>query len=89
MSEGLRRMRYVLEAAAAWMVFGFFSLSSLDRASHMGGWLGRVIGPRLKISEVARRNLARAFPEKTPHQIEELVIAMWDKIGRASCRERV
>ena len=82
MSEGLRRMRYVLEAAAAWIVFCFFGLFSLDRASHIGGWLGRVIGPRLKISEVARRNLARAFPEKTPHQIEELVIAMWDNLGR-------
>ena len=82
MSEGARRTRYVLEGAAAWMVFGFFGLLSLDRASNMGGWLGRVVGPRLKVSEVARRNLARAFPEKSQDRIEELVTAMWDNLGR-------
>jgi KDO2-lipid IV(A) lauroyltransferase len=82
MAEGTRGIRHVLEGAVAWAVFGFFGLLSLDRASGLGGWLGRLIGPRLKVSQVARRNLARAFPEKTPAKIKKLVTAMWDNLGR-------
>ena len=82
MAEAARRMRHVLEGAAAWMMFGFFGLMNLDRASSLGGWLGRMIGPRLKISNVARRNLGHAFPEKSQGEIEELVTAMWDNLGR-------
>jgi KDO2-lipid IV(A) lauroyltransferase len=82
MVKGARRIRHILEGLAGWVVFGFFSLFSLDLASNMGGWLGRIIGPRLKVSEVARRNLTRAFPEKSQDQIEELVTAMWDNLGR-------
>ena len=82
MVKGARRIRHILEGLAGWVVFGFFSLFSLDLASNMGGWLGRIIGPRLKVSEVARRNLTRAFPKKSQDQIEELVTAMWDNLGR-------
>jgi len=82
MAEGTRRIRYILEGAVAWIVFGFFGLLSLDQASDLGGWLGRVIGPRLRVSQVARRNLAHAFHEKTPSQIKKLVTAMWDNLGR-------
>ncbi len=82
MVKGARRIRHILEGLAGWVVFGFFSLFSLDLASNMGGWLGRIIGPRLKVSEVARRNLTRAFPKKSQDQIEELVTAMWDNLGQ-------
>ena len=36
----------------------------VDVASALGGRIARIVGPRLRADRTARRNLARAFPEK-------------------------
>lgn len=59
-----------------------FGALPLDRASALGGRLGRAVGPRLPISRVARGNLAAAFPERAPAEREAIVTAMWDNLGR-------
>lgn len=61
---------------------GLFRLLPLDWASGAGGFLGRHIGPRLRVSWVARYNLMKAFPEKTPAEIDAIVVAMWDNLVR-------
>jgi len=78
----MKTLRYLIEAALAWIVFGLFRLLPLDAASWTGGWLGRKIGPFLGGTKTARRNLSRAFPDKSPAEIEEIVTAMWDNLGR-------
>ena len=78
----MKTLCYLVEAALAWIVFGLFRLLPLDAASWTGGWLGRKIGPFLGGSKTARRNLSRAFPDKSPAEIEEIVTAMWDNLGR-------
>ncbi len=70
------------QAVAAYALFGIARLMPLEAASGLGGWLGRTIGPRLGISRRARRNLGRAFPEKTADEIEAIVLGMWDNLGR-------
>ena len=77
-------LRYPLEAAGVWLVLGFVSLLPIDTASNFGGWLGRSIGPRLGISKRARRNLRLAFPDKSGREVEEIVVAMWDNLGRTA-----
>lgn len=57
-------------------------LLPLDWVSAFGGFLGRHIGPRLRVSWVARYNLMRAFPEKKTKEIDKIVIDMWDNLGR-------
>ncbi len=79
--------RWILGPATA--VLGFvgyavFRALPLDWASWIGGRLLRGIGPRLGRSEVARRNLRHAFPEKTADEIEAIVAAMWDNLGRSA-----
>jgi len=71
-----------LTALAAALVYALFRLLPLRRASAVGGALGRAVGPRLKVSERARRNLKNAFPNKTPEEIAAIVTAMWDNLGR-------
>ncbi|MCR6629080.1 MAG: lauroyl acyltransferase [Magnetospirillum sp.] len=44
--------------------------------------LARTAGPWLGVSNVARRNLSRAFPEKSPAEIEAIVREVWDNLGR-------
>jgi lauroyl/myristoyl acyltransferase len=51
-----------VEALGAALAFGIFALLPLDRASALGGALGRRIGPLLGVSERARRNIKGPFP---------------------------
>jgi KDO2-lipid IV(A) lauroyltransferase len=73
-----------IEAAVAFAVYVLFKLLPLETASAVGGWLGRTVGPRLSLTERARRNLRRAFPEKTESEIAAIVRAMWDNLGRVA-----
>lgn len=77
-----RRVRHGIEAVAIYGAFGLFRLLPLGFASAIGGWLGRRLGPWLRPSGIARRNLAATFPEKTPAEIEAIVAAMWENLGR-------
>jgi Kdo2-lipid IVA lauroyltransferase/acyltransferase len=73
-----------LEALAAALAFSAFGALPIDRASAIGGALGRLIGPFLGISKRARRNLQRALPELSSRDIDRIVAAMWDNLGRVA-----
>ena len=62
--------------------FAFFGALPLNAASDLAGWVARSIGPRLKVSNIARRNLKAAFPEWDQIQIEAVVEGIWDNVGR-------
>lgn len=74
--------RYPLELVGTVIFCAFFRLLPIDWASAVGSYLGRLIGPRIRVSWVARYNLMKAFPEKTPAEIDEIVVNMWDNLGR-------
>lgn len=71
-----------LQAAVAYPLYGLLGLLPLDRASALGGWVARRIGPLLPVSNRARCNLRRAFPEKSAAEIEIIVAGMWENLGR-------
>ncbi len=79
-----KTLRYRLEAAVLRVGLWIFGLPSIDQASAIGGWLGRTIGPRLGITRRARRRMARAMPELSESEIERIVTAMWDNLGRVA-----
>lgn len=56
----------------------------IDAASALGGWLARHIGPRLGISNRARRNLLAALPALSAAEVERVVTGMWDNLGRVA-----
>jgi Kdo2-lipid IVA lauroyltransferase/acyltransferase len=72
------------EAGATWLLYAVFGLLPVDAASWLGGALARLIGPRLRVTQNARRNLARIFPHLAPEEIERIVRAMWDNLGRTA-----
>ncbi|MBY0430967.1 MAG: lauroyl acyltransferase [Rhodospirillales bacterium] len=80
----LKTLRQHLEGAAAYLAFAFFQALPLDAASALGGWLARSLGPGLAVSRHARRNLARCFPEKSAAEIEAILRAVWDNLGRVT-----
>ncbi len=72
----------MLQSAGLLLLFGMFRILPVPWASALGGLIGRSIGPRLKTTERARRNLRLIFPEKSADEIASLVTEMWDNLGR-------
>ena len=77
-----------LQAWGAALCFGVFGSLPLNCASTLGGALARHIGPRLKISNQARRNLRCALPELSDDEIARVVAGMWDNLGRVVAEYR-
>jgi Kdo2-lipid IVA lauroyltransferase/acyltransferase len=78
----MKRLRHILEAVAFFSAIGFFRLFSVDRASAVGGWIGRNMLVRTPMSRRAISNLSSAFPEKTSAEIQAIRRMMWDNLGR-------
>jgi len=78
----MKPLRYALEAALLALLLLFFKLLPAGAASRLGGFIGRMIGPRLAASRKAQRNLARALPHLTPAAQKTILTGMWDNLGR-------
>jgi KDO2-lipid IV(A) lauroyltransferase len=77
-----QNLRHGAEAALFRAFMGFFRLLGLDGASAVGGFIGRQIFARTRVTKRARENLTLAFPEKSPAEIETIIAGMWDNLGR-------
>jgi KDO2-lipid IV(A) lauroyltransferase len=73
-----------LEAWGAALLFGAVKFLPLDFASTLGGALARRVGPVFGVSNHARRNISRAFPELSQTEIGRIVAGMWDNLGRVA-----
>jgi len=54
------------------------------RMADFAGSVMRTLGPRLKEHRIGRANLAAAFPEKSPSDIEAILRGVWDNLGRVA-----
>ncbi|MSP42938.1 MAG: lauroyl acyltransferase [Alphaproteobacteria bacterium] len=79
-----RRLRRAAEAALMRGLMALLRRLSVERASAMGGAIGRAIGPHLRVTRHAVRNLRACFPEKTGAEIDGIVTSMWDNLGRTA-----
>jgi KDO2-lipid IV(A) lauroyltransferase len=76
------RMRYHAEAMAVTLCYGLLRLLSIQTASAVGGFVARSIGPHLRRTHTARRNIKRTMPVLPEHATDKLIKNMWDNIGR-------
>ncbi|MFN4353295.1 lysophospholipid acyltransferase family protein [Parvibaculum sp.] len=76
------KTKHLAEFVALRLALAFFGSMPVDRASAVGGWLGRTIGPKMGVSKKARRNIGLAMPELGPAEIERIISGMWDNLGR-------
>ncbi len=78
----MKKIRYFFEALFLQLLFIFFSLVSPAKASDIGGWLGRIIGPRLAASRKARNNITKALPDVNSKDQDHIIAGMWENLGR-------
>jgi Kdo2-lipid IVA lauroyltransferase/acyltransferase len=52
------------------------------KTANLFGRIARLIGPVMREQRIGRANLAAAFPEKSPVEIEAILAGVWDNLGR-------
>ena len=81
---GLRQdLIWRLESVGFAGFIGFMRLLGVERASALGGWLLRTLGPKTGTQKTVLRNLRIAFPDMPPDEREALALAQWEQTGRA------
>ena len=78
----MKRLRYFIEVVSVIFIYGFSKILPVETASNIGGFVARMIGPRLGASRKALSNLNKIYPEKTDQEKQEIVHGMWDNLGR-------
>ncbi|SCA55854.1 Lauroyl/myristoyl acyltransferase [Candidatus Terasakiella magnetica] len=73
-----------VQGMIAHTLFFVMGLLPIDLASAIGGAIARTIGPKLKVTRIARDNLQKAFPDKTAQEIEQIIFKMWENLGRVA-----
>jgi KDO2-lipid IV(A) lauroyltransferase len=72
-------------AVAGTLAVGLLKLLRLipyDRCADGAAWVARTFGPLLREHRIGRTQLAAAFPEKSPAEIERILKGVWDNLGR-------
>jgi KDO2-lipid IV(A) lauroyltransferase len=71
-----------LEGLAFAGLIGLMRTLGLERASAVGGWLLKTLGPRTGTQKTVMRNLRIAFPDMPRAEREALALAQWEQTGR-------
>ncbi len=78
----LEKLRYGAEAGAFFAFMALFRILGIDRASALGGFIGRNILYRTGVTRRARMNLRAAYPDMSDAEMQAIVLEMWDNLGR-------
>jgi KDO2-lipid IV(A) lauroyltransferase len=74
---GLQRAVWWVEASIVRLLWGLCALLPPDRATALGGALGRRVGPRTGKADLVRENLARALPALPEAARDALASEVW------------
>jgi len=76
------RIRYCFETILVTLAYQFSCILPMTTASRAGAIVGKTIGPYLRRTEIARKNIRMAMPEMSDNQIEQVIKGMWNNLGR-------
>ncbi len=78
----LQWVQWFAEAGLWFLVMGFFRILPIKKASAVGGWLLRKIGPLTRAHKTALINIKLVFPDMPESEVRKLASACWDNLGR-------
>jgi len=84
LSRGTKRAGNAVVGAIAIGLIRLLRLVNPDVMANFAGSFMRRIGPLLPEHPIGRANLAAAFPEKSPAEIETILRGVWDNVGRVA-----
>jgi KDO2-lipid IV(A) lauroyltransferase len=77
-----RKMRDEALARLAILLLKAIRRIDAHRMADFCGAFMRRLGPYLREHRIGRANLVAAFPDKTPAEIETILLGVWDNLGR-------
>ena len=78
----LKNIQFILEYGILRAIIGFVRLFPLDTAVSLSAKTWGFLAPRGRRHKRALANLAKAFPEKSEEEREQIAIEMWKNLGR-------
>jgi len=81
----LYKLDLAAQSARNWVGFLLLKLmrsTDFDRIADFAAWVMRAVGPWLRGHRTARANLIAAYPDKSPAEIEQILVGMWDNLAR-------
>lgn len=75
---------YPIQGGLIYLGFSLCRLIPLTWASAFGSFLFRTFGPLLKGDRTARRNLKRVYPDISDAELDRMMRAIWDNLGRGA-----
>ena len=78
------RLRDTVLSGTVWALVRVLRAMDPDKASWVGSWWARQLGPFSKTHARAMENLRFAYPEKTEAERRKIATGMWDNIGRVA-----
>jgi Kdo2-lipid IVA lauroyltransferase/acyltransferase len=80
--KAVKRLRYRIEYVAFLTLAAIIRALPLELVSDWSGVVWRLVAPHSRRHRRALSNLALAFPEKSPAEIEQIALTMWENLGR-------
>lgn len=78
-----KKLRHLIEGFFVALLYIFFRHLLPGKVSvDFGGWLARQVGPRLYLSNRARANILKCFPNMPEPEIQKIIVEMWENFGR-------
>jgi KDO2-lipid IV(A) lauroyltransferase len=78
----LKKIRYLIEILIVRFALFFFCVIGVRASSNLASSLARFIGKKLKVHQLAYKNLSNALPELSEKKKGEILDDMWDNLGR-------
>jgi KDO2-lipid IV(A) lauroyltransferase len=80
-------LKRVVNTIAGWLAVWLLTVLRWTNPDRMGDFCAavmRTIGPWRREHRIGRDNLAAAFPDKSPDEIETILAGVWDNLGRVA-----
>lgn len=76
----MKRLKNIFEYLLFLLITRTMRLLTVDKAAGLCGFIGRKIGPKLKVSGIAENNLKKIYGDNI--DIGRVIEKMWDNLGR-------
>ncbi len=76
-----RRLSFHLEYIGARIGYGILQLLGSTKAPKFCAFLLSSVGRYLPVTAMAKRNIARCFPNKSPDEVTQIAIGAWKNFG--------
>ena len=78
----MKIIKYFFEFIFIVILLIIFKILGFKRASNMGGYIGKKIGPLFRSKQTILTNIKNAFPSTNKADLELIIQSMWENYGR-------